>query len=171
MGDVRYQFPILQSSFPAVWSELPTRQLAGATPPRGPSPYSSMMAAIPDGGIGGWDYNAAMLHWDRLAHINPTIQAALREYHTKFTGRVMVQGLLEQANLTFCDLPFLATLVDSQTGKNWLCYNHCLGICQHGRQCIFKRCNGHVDGANLPGEFAVALAKKLKPGIAFMLRS
>jgi hypothetical protein len=108
---------------------------------------------------------------NKLAHIHPTIKAVLRDYHTKFAGRVMMQRLLDHANITFKDLPFLTPLIDNQSGKNWLCYNHCLGICQHGRQCIFRKRNGHVDGASLPKEFAAALVDKLRPGIDYMMKA
>jgi hypothetical protein len=83
----------------------------------------------------------------------------------------MIQRLLDHANITFCDLPFLTTLVDEHSGKNLLCYNHCLGVCQHGKQCLFKRRNGHVDGLALPQDFVTALVDKLKPGVEFMLRA
>ncbi len=83
----------------------------------------------------------------------------------------MIQRLLDHANITFRDLPFLTTLVDEHSGKNWLCYNHCLGVCQHGKQCLFKRRNGHVDGPALPQDFVTALVDKLKPGVEFMLRA
>ncbi len=108
---------------------------------------------------------------DRLAHIHPTICTALKDYHEKFAGRVMIQRMLDHANLTFRDLQFLTPLIEQSTGKNWLCYNHCLGVCQHGKQCVFKRKNGHVDGSNIPADFAKALVEKLNPGITFMLRS
>ena len=101
---------------------------------------------------------------DKLAHIHPTIKAALQEYHTKFAGHMMIQRMLDHANLSFRDLPFLTPLVESNTSMNWLCYNHCLGICQHGKQCIFRRCNGHVDGKNLPHNFAKASLEKLNKG-------
>jgi hypothetical protein len=89
-------------------------------------------------------------------------------YHEKFSGRVMILQLLEASNTSFRDLPFLIPCVDKSSGRNWLCYNHCLGICQHGKACIFKRKNGHVDGHQLPEDFVSALLQKLGPGIDYM---
>jgi hypothetical protein len=164
MGDVRYQRPVLRSSFPLAWMEIPPKPSLSQLAPAGLSPFSG-------GRADGSEASAGAQTTDKLAHIHPTIRAALKEYHTKFSGRVMMQRVLEHANLTFKDLPFLTPLVDSQSGKNWLCYNHCLGICQHGKQCIFRRRNGHVDGSTLPQEFATALVNKIRPGIAYMLKA
>lgn len=129
--------------------------------PFGQSPFTSTRT----------DGRSTVSTGDKLSHIHPSIRAALKEYHEKFAGRVMIQRLLDHANITLQDLPFLTPLVDSQSGKNWLCYNHCLGICQHGRQCLFRRRNGHVDGAALPQDFVRTLLDKLKPGVDFMLRA
>jgi hypothetical protein len=129
------------------------------------------MGMSPFLGLQGTGSSPPIQHGDRLAHIHPIIKEVLKEYHAKFAGRVMIQRLLEHANTTFCDLPFLTPLVDSQNGKNWLCYNHCLGVCQHGGQCIFRKRNVHVDGNKLPPDFAKALVEKLKPGIDMMVRS
>jgi hypothetical protein len=163
MADVRYQRPVLRSSFPVAWMDLPPKSSVNQFTPGGLSPFGGGQAET-SGGLPGASTT------DRLAHIHLTIKAALRDYHTKFAVRVMMQRILDNANLTFKDLLFLTPLVDSQSGKNWLCYNHCLGTCQNGRQCIFRKRNGHVEGALLPQDFAMTLVEKLRPGIEYMLK-
>jgi hypothetical protein len=125
LGDIRYQRPILQSSFPLAWQDVPLPSGLAQVPPLGPSPFLGQRPA---------ESAKAQYPMDKLAHVHPTIRAALRDYHAKFAGRVMIQRMLDHANITFRDLPFLHPLIDQATGKNWLCYNHCLGICQHGKQ-------------------------------------
>jgi hypothetical protein len=105
MGDVRYQRLVL----PLAWSELPPKPLTRLHAPAGLSSF---------GGVRGEGSSAVLGTAEKLAHVHPTIRAALKEYHEKFAGRVMIQRLLEHANLTFRDLPFLTPLVDSQIGKN-----------------------------------------------------
>jgi hypothetical protein len=94
----------------------------------------------------------------------------MKDYHERSLGRVAVQKLLEAGNIAFRDLPFLTNLVDT-SGKNWLCYNHCLGVCQHGRSCVFKRKGGHVDGKDLPAQFTRELIAKISPGLKFAERT
>ena len=91
--------------------------------------------------------------------------------YNNIAGRVMIKRLLDHSNLTFWYLLFLTTLVDSQSRKNWLFYNHCLGIYQHGKTCVFCQRNRDVDGNKLPIDFAMALGAKLRLGIEFMARS
>jgi hypothetical protein len=172
MGDVRYQRPVLRSSFPMAWMEMPPRQSYGHFPPTGLSPFTGTglppLSGTRNDNVGS---TTGAVAGDRLAHVHPTIRGALREYHTKFAGRVMMQRIMDHANLSFKDLPFINHLVDAQSGKNWLCYNHCLGICQHGRQCVFRKRNGHVDGTALPQDFATALVEKIKPGVEYMIKA
>ena len=101
---------------------------------------------------------------NNLSHVHPDIQASLQEYHKCYAGWVVVQRLLEDANLTLKDLPYLTNLVDV-AWKNWLCYNHFLGLCQHGRSCEFRRKGGHVSGKDLPTQFIQELIAKLAPGL------
>jgi hypothetical protein len=164
MGDVRYQRPVLRSSFPVAWMELPPKPSGSGLPPTGLLPFRG-------GPIEGGSGLSGAPVADRLAHLHPTIRTALREYHVKFAGRVMMQRILDHANITYKDLPFLTPLIDNQSGRNSLCYNHCLGICQHGRQCIFRRRNGHIDGGSLPQDFVTALIEKIKPGVEYMLKA
>ena len=54
---------------------------------------------------------------ENLSHVHPDIRTAMQAYHDKFVGQVAVQRLLEAANLTFKDLPYLTNLMD-MAGKN-----------------------------------------------------
>ena len=103
---------------------------------------------------------------NNLAHVHPDIQTSLQEYHERYVRRVAVQQLLEATNLTLKDLPYLTNLVDP-VGKNWLCYNQCLGLCQHGRSCVFWRKRGHVSGKDLPTQFFRELIAKITPGLRY----
>lgn len=58
-----------------------------------------------------------------------------------------------------------------QTSKNWLCCNHCLGICHHRKLYMFWYWNGYVNGDNLPHNFVMALMAKLNLEIDVMLSS
>jgi hypothetical protein len=48
-----------------------------------------------------------------LSHVHPEIKRAMKDYHEKSMGRVAVQKLLEAANITFKDRPYLTNLVDA----------------------------------------------------------
>ena len=82
MGDIRYQRPVLRSSFPLAWNEIPPKPLSGLAAPTGMSPFL---------GLQGAESSPPIQHGDRLSHIHPIIKAALKDYHAKFAGRVMIQ--------------------------------------------------------------------------------
>ena len=92
MGDVRYQRPVSISSFPMAWQDFPPNAMLTQQAPTGPSPFSNRRIA---------ESNAAGSPSDKLARTHPTICTALREYHSKFHGWVMIQCMLDHANLTF----------------------------------------------------------------------
>jgi hypothetical protein len=167
MCDVRYQRPIHRTNFPHIWREQMPPFAGAQPPPTFPSPFAH-------GGqrFGGTPQPVKQLQSpggnngsDKLAHIHPKIKAALQEYHSKFLGRVMIYRVLEAAEITMLDLPKINQLINTTTGRNYLCYSHLLGICPHGEKCLFKANSGHMDAHEVTDEFAEALLRKIQQGI------
>jgi hypothetical protein len=102
---------------------------------------------------------------NKLAHVSELVKAKYQEYHQKFGGRVMLSRLLQLGNIGIDKLPVIPELMDGATGKNNLCYNHCLGACPHGDNCYYKKLGGHVDGNKLPTPFVQNLCQVIEPGI------
>jgi hypothetical protein len=118
-----YERPILCSTFSLPWQEFMQLHHLPPVPsaiqqPTGHLPFTSVHSQQVEGGI--TDDN-------KLGHIHPIIQGVMRRNHANFADRVEIHRLLEAANITFWDLSCLTHLMDQQSSKNWLCYNHCPG--------------------------------------------
>jgi hypothetical protein len=113
-GDIRFGRPILCFSFPPQWSkaDIQGAKLSGSggpVAPTSPNPFYKGAGGLQpqpqqqtQGRSGG----------DNLSNVHPDIPSAMQEYHNRVAGRVAVQRLLEAANLTFKDLPYLTNLLD-----------------------------------------------------------
>jgi hypothetical protein len=82
---------------------------------------------------------------DQLGHLHPFIKSFMQPFHEAFEGRVMLRRMLDTCGLDNKKLPVMKEYVNPDTKRNNLCYYHVLGICPHGKKCIFV----HVPGAEV----------------------
>ena len=90
----------------------------------------------------------------------------MRPFHEKFQGRVMLGRIMSAGNVSWEKLPVLDRYINQHKRKNYLCYNHVLGICGH-RNCRFQ----HATAAEIPNDFAHQLCATLRPGMDYILRT
>lgn len=107
-----------------------------------------------------------MLQGLNIDHVCDRIKQFMTPYYRKFGGRVNVTRVLEAGGITHRNLPYLNRYV--RGGQNMLCYNHLLGRCNFGPQCA--RYEGHIDGRDVPNDFADACVRVLTPGMDVVMR-
>jgi hypothetical protein len=127
--------------------------------PKGPNPFQ------PGGGHLG-NQGQGKEWFNKLGHMHPWIRECMRPFHEKFQGRVMLGRIMSAGNVAWDKLPVLERYVNKEERKNYLCYNHVLGICGH-RSCRFQ----HAMGMEIPNEFATHLCATLRPGMEYILRA
>lgn len=152
--NVWFQNGIHRSTFPEAWVPKPIMPPLLATPvSRGPNPFQGGSSRT--GGISqGRDW------YSRLGHMHSWRRECMRPFHEKFQGRVMLGRIMSAGNVSWEKLPVLDRYINQHERKNYLCYNHVLGICGH-RNCRFQ----HATAAEIPNDFAHQLCATLRPGM------
>jgi hypothetical protein len=88
--------------------------------------------------------------------------------YEKFDGKLNIQEIMENANMTWDDMPKLAACTNRLSGKCEMCWNHVVGICRWGDGCDWIAT--HDDGAKLPTEFVDRVVSALQPGVDVMMK-
>ena len=118
------------------------------------------------GGAGQQQQHGQQLQGMNVGHVHVRIKQFMTPYYQKFGSRVNVTGLIQAANVTYRELPYLNRYI--RGGQNMLCYNHLLGRCLFGQQCM--RFEGHADKRDIPDDFADACVRVLTPGMDVVMR-
>jgi hypothetical protein len=124
------------------------------------------------GGGGRQQQQASPANDPRLAHVHPWIRSDMERYYQKCGPTLGFNRICEavgKGNGTKFggnDLPYLDAHI-SGGGRNALCYIHVLGHCPHGGSCNFT----HVDGRQIPNDFAKDLMKTIKGGVAWLVNN
>ena len=146
------------------WAWKPTPAPAGAPPVFGQN-IGTQVKSEPDtprsGGAGGKAWR------DQLNHLHPAIKSFMVPFHEAFEGRVMLRRMLDACGLDKKKLPVMNEFINQENKRNMLCYNHVLGICPHGKDCIFL----HVPGSQVSNVFANELCRDISPGIDFLMKT
>jgi hypothetical protein len=133
----------------------------GAPPSFAPQQLKHGQDAQRSSGAGGKSWR------EQLGHLHPVIKLFMQPFHEAFEGRVMLRRMLDACGLDNKKLPVMKEFVNPDTKRNNLCYNHVLGICPHGKECIFV----HVPGSEVGNAFATDLCKDISPGIEFLMQT
>ena len=143
------------------WAWHPNPMPSGA-PPMFSHPQPKQVPDAPrNSGVGSKSWK------EQLGHLHPFIKSFMQPFHDAFEGRVMLRRLLDACGLDNKKLPFMKEHVNPDTKRNNLCYNHVLGICPYGKDCIFV----HVPGAEVENAFANELCRAIAPGIGFIMQT
>jgi hypothetical protein len=103
-----------------------------------------------------------------LNHLHPKISLALKDYHDKYCGKVVITQIMELAKVTWQMMPRYQPMENKLTRKDEMCWNHVFGQCPYGDRCLFKK--NHVPGSSLPDEWVLRALNMLKPGFLAMLK-
>jgi hypothetical protein len=104
-----------------------------------------------------------------LNHLHPKISIALKDYHDKYCGKVVITQIMELAKVTWQMMPRYQPMENKLTRKDEMCWNHVFGQCPYGDRCLFKK--NHVTGSSLPDEWVLRALNILKPGFMAMLKA
>jgi hypothetical protein len=175
-SNIRFVNEVQRANFPIAWDD---KDNEGGKQP-GKNTQSGGGGGGNSGGVsgdrsgGGAEYqvptlppNSGSTTTQDLAHLHPKIRAAMKPLHDKYKGKVLIQEVMENANLWWNDLPKHEPTINKITGQDEICWNFVTGKCKFGPRCAFVA--NHVPGKALPDSFAEELVNKLQPGINKML--
>jgi hypothetical protein len=74
-----------------------------------------------------------------LNHLHPKISLALKDYHDKYCGKVVITQIMELAKVTWQMMPRYQPMENKLTCKDEMCWNHVFGQCPYGDRCLFKK--------------------------------
>jgi hypothetical protein len=187
-SEVLYQKPIHRSSFPMAWEAKPKPNLAEAGTSLGGGGNNTTTGGGGNhnarqreqggrsgqggqGGGGGYGGGGRQGNGNlnpAFTHVCPKIRKMMAGLYEKFDGKLNIQEIMENANMTWDDMPKLAACTNRLSGKCEMCWNHVVGICRWGDGCDWIAT--HDDGAKLPTEFVDRVVSALQPGVDVMMK-